>query len=87
MPKYFYICTSCDNKFSFYHNMNEQKNDCSACGHTDALKKIPSSFSYNIEKENNKKVGEVVQSTIKELYDELEQQKNELKDEYYKTNE
>ena len=87
MPKYFYICTNCNDKFNFYHGMNEQKDDCSACGQSNVLKKIPSSFSHNIEKESNKKVGEVVQSTIKEIYDELEQQKNELKDECYKPNE
>ena len=87
MPKYFYICTNCHDKFSFYHDMNEQKHDCLTCDDLDTLKKVPSSFSYNTEKDDDKKVGEVVQNTIKELHDELEQQKNELKDEYYKTNE
>ena len=87
MPKYFYICTKCNDKFGLYHGMNEQKSDCLACGGSNVLKKVPSSFSCNISKEDNKKTGEIVQSTIKELYDELEQQKNELKDECYKPNE
>ena len=87
MPKYFYICTSCNENFSFYHGMNEKKNDCSSCGESDTLKRVPSTFSCNIEKDNNKKVGEIVQSTIKEIHSELEQQKSELKDEYHTTNE
>jgi DNA-directed RNA polymerase subunit RPC12/RpoP len=87
MPKYFYICTNCDNKFIFYHGMNEQKNDCSTCGQSSVLKKTPSVFSCDIKKEDDKKVGEIVQNTIKEIYNELEQQKNELKDEYYKADE
>ena len=39
MPKYFYVCTSCDDKFSFYHGMTEEKRDCTACNQVDVLKK------------------------------------------------
>ena len=87
MPKYFYVCTSCDDKFSFYHGMTEEKRDCTACNQVDVLKKIPSSFFCDVNKENTKKVGEVVKNTIKEIHDELKKQKRGLKEEYCKENE
>jgi hypothetical protein len=87
MPKYFYICASCNKKCSFYHAMIEKMNDCLNCGCINSLKKIPTTFSFDTEKKNNKKVGEIVRDTIKEFHDELEQQKKELKDEYHESNE
>ena len=82
MPKYFYICTSCKNKCSFYHDMAEKMDDCLACGTTNSLKKVPTTFSYSSDKKDDKKIGEVVKGAIEELHSDLEQQKNDLRSDY-----
>lgn len=82
MPKYFYICTSCEKESSFYHSMSEKKSDCTNCNTSDSLKKVPTTFSYDSDKKDNKKIGEVVIGAIEEFNNELEEQKNELRSEY-----
>tara|TARA_R100001082_G_scaffold100469_1_gene69613 strand:+ start:281 stop:541 length:261 start_codon:yes stop_codon:yes gene_type:complete len=82
MPKYFYICSSCSTVSSFYHSMSEEMSDCPACKKEGSLRKKPSSFFFSSEEEGPAKVGQVVKESIEEFKQELESQKNELKEEY-----
>ena len=87
MPKYFYVCTSCETKASFYHAMDEEEKNCPRCKLEDSLQKIPSFFSFKQNEEENKETGQIVKESIEEFKEDLEKQKNNLKNELYKTNE
>ena len=87
MPKYFYICENCQEKFSFFHGMSEIKSDCEVCHEVDSLVKVPTTFHFDSEKNEEKKIGSVVRGSIDEFRDDLEQQKNKLKKEIYTKNE
>lgn len=81
MPKYVYRCTRCSEKFEAFHSMTEELVDCDRCNKTGVLERLPTSF--NVQKENTiNEVGSLVKSTIKELQEELVQQKKELQSEH-----
>ena len=82
MPKYFYVCTNCETKQSFYHSMIETMHDCTKCNTKNSLKKIPSSFFLEDKKDSTNKVGNVVKESIEEFKEDLKIQKNDLKREY-----
>lgn len=82
MPKYTYVCSNCKIETTLYHSMNEQIEDCSSCDQNGVLKKIPVSFSLE-HKEKEARTGDIVESTIKECYNELQQEKDKLKSKFY----
>ena len=82
MPKYFYICSSCEVVSSFYHSMTEEKSDCPVCKKINSLNKKPSSFFFSSDDKEPAKVGQIVKESIEEFKEELEIQKNQLKEEY-----
>lgn len=82
MPKYFYGCKECDSVLTFYHSMNETKEDCTECSATKSLVRKPSLFVFQQHENNNKKIGQVVKESIEEFKEDLEIQKEELKTEY-----
>lgn len=87
MPKYFYVCNSCENKIILYHSMSETAEDCMNCNAEKSLKKLPSMFSLEAKKEESTRVGQLVEESIEEFKEDLKNQKNELKSEYSKNNE
>tara|TARA_R100000008_G_C3560319_1_gene155762 strand:+ start:105 stop:368 length:264 start_codon:yes stop_codon:yes gene_type:complete len=87
MPKYFYTCSECDAKIECYHGMMETKEDCPECEISGALKKTPSSFSLQDKNKKDNKVGQVVKAAIRDFQEELEDQKNNLKNGYYNSDE
>ena len=82
MPKYFYKCSDCETIFEIYHSMNELKKDCTSCNSRNTLKKVPSHFSTEQKNIVEKKTGDLVEESIKEFRDELDKQKDDLKNEY-----
>ena len=82
MPKYFYKCRSCEETLEFYHSMSEKKNNCTLCGKENTLYKIPSSFTTEQKDNAEKKTGDLVKEIIKQFQEELEEQKDNLKNEY-----
>jgi len=86
MPKYFYICADCESEISFYHSMSEKVTDCTLCGCVDSLTKKPSSFSLNKQKKE-KKVGDLVKESIEDFRQDLNQEKERIKNEFYDPNE
>ena len=87
MPKYSYRCTECTEEIEHYHSMNEVLVDCPACDAPGAMIKLPSKFSSFREKQDDKKVGDLVQEAIKENFEELQSQKQELRNNFYEPNE
>ena len=85
MPKYFYTCASCQSEISFYHSMSEKMTDCTLCGSVATLIKKPSSFSLNKQKKE-KKVGDLVKESIEDFRQDLDQEKEKVKNEFYEPN-
>lgn len=77
MPTYLYRCDKCQKDFEYFHNMSEIKTDCETCNEKSLLK-IPV-FNGNIKKETQQKVGEIVESYIEEVREEIRLEKEKLK--------
>ena len=82
MPKYFYLCSACENKITLYHSMSESVEDCAMCDTKKSLNKLPSMFSFETDKESSARVGQLVEESIEEFKEDLKNQKSELKSEY-----
>ena len=82
MPKYFYICADCESEISFYHSMSEKMTDCTLCGSMGSLTKKPSNFSLNKQKKE-KKVGDLVKESIEGFRQDLNQEKEKIRNEFY----
>jgi putative FmdB family regulatory protein len=85
MPTYAYKCSKCDSEFEVFHSMSEVLDTCRECGHTGTVKKIVSK-SINIKKNNNflkQKPGGIVKQYIKDVREEVKQEKRRLKTEEY----
>ena len=80
MPKYFYCCNICEAKFDIYHSMSETKEDCPKCKKEKSLKKLPSNF--NIKKDKS-----FVKQSIQDFKEDLEEQKEQLKERFFEENE
>ena len=82
MPKYEYECRDCHLQWSVWHGMNDNSEPC-ACGSKETFK-IPPSFISNIKKveKNEKKVGEVTESSIEENREVLKKFKEDSKGDY-----
>ena len=82
MPKYRYKCTNCDGVFVFHHTMSEIKKNCKICDSVEnSLTKLPAIFSL-VGEENKtkvKKVGSVVKKSIESFREDLERDKEELR--------
>ena len=80
MPIYIYGCDNCGSEITVSHSMTETIEDCEVCEISSSLTRRPSMFS-NIKKkpEQKQKVGDYVESFIKEAEQDLKQQKNNLR--------
>ena len=67
--------------------MSEQAEDCSECGAKNSLIKKPSFFTMDEDQKANCKVGDVVKKSISELKEELQQDKQKLKENFYEPDE
>ena len=86
MPKYSYKCSQCDEITIIYHKINDIKTDCDICKSESVLKRIPSRFML-FDKKKDHKTGSVVNNSIKEFREDLEQEKQELRDEFFNPDE
>ena len=60
--------------------------DCEKCGEKQTLKKIPSQVNL-VKLNTEKKVGSLVKKSIEEFRQDLEQEKENLRNEFYTTDE
>ncbi len=83
MPKYAYKCKNCDSIFEYRHSPGTLMADCEKCGLDSVLKKIPSMFSVVMDED----AGQVVENSIREFKEDLEIEKQSLKNQVWKKNE
>ena len=62
-----------------HHPVSEKITDCKYCGIIDSLTKLPSSFSLKKEQTKQKKIGDEVKSAIEGFKTDLQEEKNNLK--------
>jgi putative FmdB family regulatory protein len=80
VPVYTYKCDECDEIFEKFHLMSETLEDCVLCEGTDCVERVPSSLLARIIQEKSpKKVGDLVESHIKQARNDLEKEKKDLK--------
>ena len=84
MPRYSYKCSVCGEILEYFHSMSETKEDCEKCGEKQTLKKIPSQVNL-VKLNTEKKVGSLVKKSIEEFRQDLEQEKENLRNEFYTT--
>jgi rRNA maturation endonuclease Nob1 len=87
MPKYVYRCHQCGGEFEVIHSLGKYCELCTICNQTGVFTRIPSSVFLN--KKNDKfgekiKAGSVVKETIKEIKEELFQEREKLSNRTYK---
>ena len=82
MPKYSYKCGQCGDIFAIYHSISDKKTDCNICEVPGSLQRLPSKFNLNIQEKSNK-VGDLVKHSIKEFEEELNQEKEKLRNEFF----
>jgi len=78
MPKYNYRCLDCDREFELYHSMFENIEKCILC-EAGEVKKIPS-LSFSVSTVN--KSGNLVKEFIQDAKQDVEIEKQKLKEEY-----
>lgn len=81
MPKYTYKCKQCEIVFERIHSMNERLTDCEYCDTIETLVKVPSSIAVHYK---NKEAGKVVGDYIKDAKQEIEEEKNRMKEQEYR---
>ena len=82
MPKYSYKCTKCGEINIFFHAMSEKKETCEICSVSGSLTRVPSNFSLTEEK-NEQKIGSIVKHSINEFRENLKEEKEKLKNEFF----
>ena len=83
VPKYTYRCESCDSVFEYYHSASDTIKNCKSCGLDSVLNKVPGSFLVLMEEE----AGNIVKNSIQEFKEELETEKQSLKNQTWSTDE
>ena len=76
MPKYLYKCKVCGEQKSYFHSMTEKKSDCEFCNSSNALFRLPSSFTV-LEKTS---AGSKVKTAIKDFKEDLREQKRSMEE-------
>jgi putative FmdB family regulatory protein len=83
VPKYTYKCKNCDSVFEYHHSASDVIKDCESCGVKAVLNRIPGTFSVLMEEQ----VGSIVKNSIREFKEELETDKQSLRDQSWGSDE
>ena len=89
MPKYLYQCHHCEGKFEIKHSIGKMPETCELCKESGSLNRIPSIafLSKNNDGFGKKnKAGSVVKEAIKDIKEELSQERERLSSRVYKQN-
>ncbi len=82
MPRYSYLCESCEQSSEVFHSINEQISECPLCLSSGYLVKLVSRPRINTaSKSSDTTVKERVEDHIESARTELEQQRANLKNE------
>ena len=83
MPKYAYKCKECEHSFEVLHGMFIKLKNCEACDNDGSLDRVPSiSYSTNPSTSSGRKTGETVKEFINDAKQEVEKQKEDMREEY-----
>tara|TARA_R110000824_G_scaffold337389_3_gene523965 strand:+ start:94 stop:354 length:261 start_codon:yes stop_codon:yes gene_type:complete len=82
VPKYSYKCSQCKDVITVHHSISDNKTDCDVCKISNSLERLPSKFNLFRYEEGNK-VGSLVKHSIEEFREDLEQEKEKLRNELY----
>lgn len=89
MPKYVYQCHQCEGEFEIRHSIGKTCEKCTICNQSGTFTRIPSSIFLNKKDDKfgeKNKPGSVVKETIKEIKEELSQERRNLSKRIYKQN-
>ena len=89
MPKYVYRCYQCEGEFEIRHSIGKTCEKCTICNQSGTFTRIPSSVFLNKKDDKfgeKNKPGSVVKETIKEIKEELSQERRNLSKRIYKQN-
>ena len=81
MPRYVYVCSKCKEYFESSHSYKHKVTDCDICGEKNCVSKFLGT-PINLKNKNinkRKNVGSVVEETIKDVKNEIEEQKKKLR--------
>jgi|TARA_E500000331_G_C17055081_1_gene625706 putative FmdB family regulatory protein len=85
MPTYTYKCIECDHIFDEFHLMSETIDKCVKCDSEHVTKVLPKSMNMVSRSNPSKpKVGNIVNDYIKDVKQELKEQKEQLSSKEYK---
>lgn len=87
MPKYVYRCHQCEGEFETRHSIGKTCELCEICNQPGDFTRIPSTVFLNKKDDKfgeKNKPGTVVKDTIKEIKEELSQERRELSNRVYK---
>ena len=83
MPRYVYLCDSCEEVFEQFHSIRVKLEDCHLCGSQDSLKRLPSSVRFiNYKNSDKTKIGSVVKQHIQEAREDIKQEKKDMEKEW-----
>jgi|TARA_R100000388_G_C7125526_1_gene102981 rRNA maturation endonuclease Nob1 len=89
MPKYVYRCHQCEGEFEIRHSIGKSCEICKICNQAGEFTRIPSSVFLNKKDDKfgeKNKPGSVVKETIKEIREEISQERRNLSNRMYKPN-
>lgn len=88
MPRYTYVCKKCEKEFHIAHSISEKLEIChevvNECKLDGMLERVPSFFFTSNNTQANKKVGDVVKSSIEDFKEDLKTEKQQLAGKEYK---
>jgi len=79
MPRYVYLCDSCEEVFEQVHSIKVKLEDCHLCDTQDSLKRLPNSVRFiNYKNSDKAEVGSVVKQHIQEAKEDIKQEKKDM---------
>lgn len=81
MPRYKYYCAACLDMFEAWHGIKDTLSECSSCGASDSLTRVPSTISDFKKIAKHNKVGDLTNEHIEESRKELDRMKKAAKNE------
>jgi rRNA maturation endonuclease Nob1 len=87
MPKYSYQCHQCEGVFEVKHSIGKTCEFCTICNQSGKFTRIPSTVFLNKKDDKfgeKNKPGSVVKETIKEIKEQLSEERRSLSNRIYK---
>ena len=83
MPRYIYVCSSCNGYFQVWHGMKEVQESCQLCNKSNFLTKVPQMPTIKKQQAANNNVGDLTKNYIEENQKLLKEMKKEARSQTY----